>query len=327
MKQQYTALEKGIITDLMDLSLQHGPVEIQLTAETEDTGDFAPAIIVRTAPDGVLRGLTEDDRIADMAMEYGELHITPAGEGLAGAFMEPNIKPFLDFMARQSERRPLITDKDLDSWTWEAIEEIAASGKAPQVLGLGAFKHFTLKDGQTLKARIIGFNHDKLADEQGVAPITWELVTTLADERAMNSTNTNATSWEGSDLRAWLNGELWDLLPDDMKAVIKPVVKQTSAGGKSQEIKETVDRLFIKSERELTGRCFYSVPGEGHQYALYAAEGVSWAMKDPVGENAWPWLRSPNASGASSFCYVYSDGTPHTCDASLAYGVAFGFCV
>ena len=64
MKQQYTALEKGIITDLMDLSLQHGPVEIQLTAETEDTGDFAPAIIVRTAPDGVLRGLTEDDRIA-----------------------------------------------------------------------------------------------------------------------------------------------------------------------------------------------------------------------------------------------------------------------
>lgn len=327
MKKQYNTLEKGIITDLMDLSLQHGPVEIQLTAETEDTGDFAPAIIVRTAPDGVLRGLTEDDRIADMAMEYGELHITPAGEGLAGAFMEPNIKPFLDFMAQQSERRPLITDKDLDSWTWEAIEEIAASGKAPQVLGLGAFKHFTLKDGQTLKARVIGFNHDKLADEQGVAPITWELVTTLADERAMNKERTNATSWEGADLRAWLNGELWDLLPDDLKAIIKPVVKLTASKTKADQLIETRDHLFIKSEREMTGRCFYSLPGEGRQYALYAAEGVSWVMKDTSGGDAWPWLRSPYASGATTFCSVNAGGAPNSYSASSTYGVAFGFCV
>lgn len=50
-------------------------------------------------------------------------------------------------------------------------------------------------------------------------------------------------------------------------------------------------------------------------------------MKDPVGENAWPWLRSPDASNATSFCYVYSDGAPDHYGASNTCGVAFGFCV
>lgn len=343
MKKQYNTLEKGIITDLMDLSLRHGPVEIQLTAETEDTGDFAPAIIVRTAPDGVLRGLAADDRIADMAMEFGELHITPAGEGLAECFEDytydqpfPDLSPNPGAVPIAQELRKLnlsfyprfpIKNKDLNGMTWEEIAAIGAAGTAPRDLGLGSTKDFALKNGQTMRARIIGFNHDQLADDPGLAPITWELTNTLADERPMNSENTNATSWEGADLRAWLNGEMWELLPDDLKAVIKPVVKQTSAGGKSTEIKETRDLLFIKSERELTGRCFYSAPGEGHQYALFAAEGISWAMKDPSGGAAWPWLRSPYASNATNFCSVHIDGTPNINIASISYGVAFGFCV
>lgn len=329
MKEKYGALEKGIITDLMDLSLRHGPVEIQLTEETEDAGDFAPAIIIKTAPDGVLRGLAEDDRIADLTMEYGELHITPAPAGLTGAFMEPNVKTFLDFMAhRQDQTAPVeITNKDLDSWTWEAIAEVAESGKAPVVLGLGATKHFTLKNGEALLARIIDFNHDFLTDEPGLAPITWELAHTMADLRAMNKERTNATSWDGADLRAWLNGDLWELLPDDLKAVIKPVLKLTASKTKADQLIETKDRLFIKSEREMTGRCFYSLPGEGRQYALYAAEGVSWAMKDPKGGDAWPWLRSPYASTATGFCLVDRDGAPGGNGAGYACGVAFGFCV
>lgn len=329
MKEKYGALEKGIINDLMDLSLRHGPVEIQLTEETEDTGDFAPAIIIKTAPDGVLRGLAEDDRIADMAMEYGELHITPAPAGLAGAFMEPDGKIFPGFGGHWGDLpAPYVTtNKDLDSWTWEAIDEVARSGKAPLVLGLGAFKHFTLKNGETVKARIIDFNHDPLADDPGQAPTTWELVATMAEERPMNKERTNATSWEGSDLRAWLNNDLWELLPDDLKAIIKPVLKLTASTEKKDQLIETRDKLFIKSEREMTGRCFYSAPGEGRQYALYAAEGVSWAMRNPTGGDAWPWLRSPYASYATRFCHVSSDGAPNYNIAGRTYGVAFGFCV
>lgn len=85
MKEKYRPLEKEILADLADLSLIHGPVEIQLTEEDQD-GNFVPAFIVRAAPDGVLRGLVEDDRVADLSLEYGELHITPAPCGLDDAF-------------------------------------------------------------------------------------------------------------------------------------------------------------------------------------------------------------------------------------------------
>ena len=78
---KYRPLEKGILTAIADLSLRYGPVELQITTETAD-GDFIPEIIVKNAPDGVLRGLAEDDRIASLDLECGELHITPAPEEL-----------------------------------------------------------------------------------------------------------------------------------------------------------------------------------------------------------------------------------------------------
>lgn len=81
---KYTGTEKEI---LADLSLEHGPVELRITTEGTD-GDLVPEFVIIKAPDGVLRGLMEDGRIADMNMEYGEIHITPiprgASDGLKG---------------------------------------------------------------------------------------------------------------------------------------------------------------------------------------------------------------------------------------------------
>ena len=39
------------------------------------------------------------------------------------------------------------------------------------------------------------------------------------------------------------------------------------------------------------------------------------------------WLRSPEASGSSSFAYVSIGGFSYINFASLSYGVAFGFCL
>lgn len=81
---KYTGAEKEILADLADLSLKHGPVVLRIT--TEGTGgDFVPEFVITRAPDGVLRGLMEDDRIADMNVEYGEIHIVPIPRGLQTA--------------------------------------------------------------------------------------------------------------------------------------------------------------------------------------------------------------------------------------------------
>lgn len=87
---KYTALEKGILQRLADLSLQSGPVEVQITTETTD-GDFVPEFIIKSAPDGVIRGLMEDDGIASLDLEYGELHVLPAPRRLQGVLAPEGI--------------------------------------------------------------------------------------------------------------------------------------------------------------------------------------------------------------------------------------------
>lgn len=78
---KYTGAEKEILADLADLSLKHGPVELRITTEGTD-GDLVPEFVITRAPDGVIRGMMENDRIADMNVKYGEIHIVPIPRGL-----------------------------------------------------------------------------------------------------------------------------------------------------------------------------------------------------------------------------------------------------
>lgn len=138
MKEKYRPLEKEILADLADLSLVHGPVEIQLTEEDQD-GNFTPAFILRTAPDGVLRGLMEDDRIADLSLEYGELHILPAPAGLDEAFGTRDAAeeaPAAVTIEEETHRDPA-GHVDPESLSWERIDDIGVAGNARRASAWG----------------------------------------------------------------------------------------------------------------------------------------------------------------------------------------------
>lgn len=121
-------------------------------------------------------------------------------------------------------------------------------------------------------------------------------------------------------------------LPDEVKAVIKPVNKLTSAGEQSTTINTTSDSLFLLSEIEVFETRSYSVAGEGTQYAYYrdiantAAKRIKKLSNGTGSANSW-WLRSPIASLSTSFCYVNYNGYANGYPASYSFGVAFGFCV
>lgn len=117
MKNKYTALEKGILERVADLSMNYGPVEISITAETED-GDFCPAFSITKARDGVLRGLMEDDTIASLDLEFGELHILPMPRRLQEA-VRPEAPP-------ADDQHPLdrFTEQELlDELRWRATSK------------------------------------------------------------------------------------------------------------------------------------------------------------------------------------------------------------
>ena len=214
----------------------------------------------------------------------------------------------------------------LDDCSWAEIDMYGKSGMADKVFALGDTKTVQLKDGTTIHVRIIGFNHDR-DKHSNILPISFETVEDLNADYVMNDEWTNKGCWQNSKLRKVLNFDIYNLLPDDLKAVIKPCLKETCLGGGSQKIGMTSDPLFILSEQEIFGRKIYSVGKEGKWYDWYRQENTEYGKCKQNGERDWRWERSPYSDGGGNFCSVYSSGNAYTDGASGSYGVSFGFCV
>lgn len=214
----------------------------------------------------------------------------------------------------------------LDSYPWRSIRGCGAL--APAVFKVGDYKNIVLTDGTPMQVRIIGFNHDRLPSG-GLAPITWEFIDCLPRRFHWNERSTNEGSWERTALRRYMNdpdGRIYTLMPEDLLDVISPVIKLTANtyGGENRII-ETEDKLWLKSEKELFGRCFYSLDGEGHWYEWYRQEDVPWNKKRN-GDSEYVMLRSPSRFDGDYFCVADEGGLPTYYDAGASFGVAPAFC-
>jgi hypothetical protein len=212
----------------------------------------------------------------------------------------------------------------LDDISWDDIKRIKSPEDASKMFCLGARKPIKFVDGSENILQIIGFGQD-ITKCGKRANITWDFVHTVGS-RAMNEKDTNAGGWSGSDMRDYLNGEFFELLPPDLRGCVVPVVKKTSSGKRSANIADTVDKVWLKSEHEVFGRCIYSFPGEDGWYDFYRQEDVDWAKTDKNGDRVWSWLRSPYKDSSCSFVIVTTGGSTNNNYASLAYGCAPALC-
>lgn len=215
--------------------------------------------------------------------------------------------------------------KDLDHLSWDEINRTGISGKARTTFALGATKHDRMKNGFVAEWRIIGFGHDDLADGSGKAAISWDMAKVYKEEWAMNDDYTNAGGWDKCKMNQRMNSELLSQCSDELQAIIKPVIKLTSAGSRSSEIIKSICKLWLKSEKELYGRCFYSAPGEGSWYEYYRQEDVPYYAENEDGERVWQWLRSARCSYITNFCNVGTDGGASNGGARSARALAPGF--
>lgn len=202
--------------------------------------------------------------------------------------------------------------KKLQDYSWEEIANIKNPG---EVFEIGDEKTIPLKNGDTLLIAIAGFNHD--SDEKGnVLPITFTTVDLFSDRHPMDNTDTNKSGWKGCKMRKETMKNIFDLLPDDLQAIIKNTYKG-----------ETTDPLFLFNEVEVFGKTNYSKDNFGNQYDYYKVKhNRNKYMRDEEYSSGW-WLRSPVASYSPSFCFVGGSGYAYLSLASVSWGVAFGFCI
>ena len=215
--------------------------------------------------------------------------------------------------------------KDAKDWTLDEQEAVAkdiakngissiAYARAQAAMDAGTKFSMKLTNGETLEYRIIGIDHDDLADGSGKAGLTF-LTTSTGIRSRMNAERTNVGGWENSELRQKMNsGEIWNLMPSDFQSKVKPVRKLTNnvnGTDKNAAVTVTSDKLFLLSYSEIvktpwSGWSAYSWIGkEGTQYEAFKGK-VSGNLY--LGE-AW-WERSAHPRDTEEFIEVDTWGGP-----------------
>lgn len=203
--------------------------------------------------------------------------------------------------------------------TWAQIIDACHKNKVPATWAVGNQKPMTI-NGTAYAIDIIGKGHDDYADGSGKAPLTFQMHDCYGEAYAMNGTNTNSDGWTSCAMRQTHLPAILAKMPTEVQNGIREVNKLTSAGNQSATISTTADKLFLLSEIEIFGRVFFSVNGEGAQYAYYRTDRSNMKKADH-----W-WERSPYGGDSTEFCKIDEFGDADYDDASYAYGVAFAFC-
>lgn len=216
-------------------------------------------------------------------------------------------------------------------------KEIASNGytssQVAEIYGwnLGDLIPITLLNGEDIEMQIVGINHDTLSsDSTSKAGITLQMLNCLATLYAMNNTATNSGGYFGSNFVINNLQTIYELLPDEWKAVIKLVDKKASNG--SNAITTQSCNIFLFSELEIKGSIEYAQVGadEGTQYEYWIDKDWHDLAKTADAMPVKWWLRScysENFFMARSFCVITSDGEVDYEDANYDCGICFGFCV
>ena len=241
-----------------------------------------------------------------------------------------------------------ITSKEAKDWTLDeqkaAATDIAKNGtssvvyaKAKAAMDAGTTWSVKLANGKPLTYRIIGIEHDDLADGSGKAGLTFLTTSTTISSR-VNATDTNAGGWEQSELRQKMNsGEIWNLMPSDFQSKVKSVRKLTNnAGGtdRNATVTATSDRLFLLSYSEIvpTSHWASSYPwssSEGTQYEAFKGKVTNnYSGNACLQIGGYWWERSVYPNTSANFLYVSGSGDPSSNDratSSRCVSPAFSF--
>ena len=258
------------------------------------------------------------------------LAIVFAGPGVAGAIRNQfnQVTNTVDsgtdgdsFMSAEEkayrEAMRTVASKEAKDWTLDeqkaAAADIAKNGtssvvyaKAKAAMDTGTKWSVKLTNGETLEYRIIGINHDDLADGTGKAGLTFETANYAMGMNRMNATHDNAGGWEKSELRDRLNsGDLWALLPAEIQSRAKVVTKMTDNQGGSNAATATTDKVFLLSSTEVWG----NLDGDGTQYEYYKSKGVTMSSYSGASLGFNHWTRSVDPSNSMFFrCINFSGG-------------------
>ena len=211
------------------------------------------------------------------------------------------------------------TGEILDSW--EVIINNVNNGTYVTKYAVGNYKPLDLGNEGVVNMQIAAIDADDMTSG-GKAHITWIAKELLATKHNMKNADTDANSWKDSEMRTYLQTDIWALInPTVQNAIV--AVDKTYNDKATGSTKTCSDKVWIPSWREVG-----FADGKEDSGVVYSELFTNDAsrVKYLSGTATRWWLRSVNTDYSGIFCLVLNDGDWGSLSGTFTYGIALSFC-
>ena len=154
----------------------------------------------------------------------------------------------------------------------------------------------------------------------------------IITSRNMNSTNTNAGGWPATLMRTYVNNDIYNALPSELKNGIIDTYVVSGHGSSHSANFTSTDKLYLLSTKEVWGKEGTSnvinddtTDAYTRQLDYYKAQGVTTSNYSGAKKNASWWLRAADSNISTSFYTVNTNGNWYRNSANSSPGVAPAF--
>ena len=227
--------------------------------------------------------------------------------------------------------------------SWETIVSAVKSNDT-SVYKVGDTKEVDLGTYGTHTLRIANTSTPSECSTTGFSQTACGFVLEFADiitKHNMNDTNTNVGGWPASSMRTFVNNDIYNAIPSEIKNAIIDTTVVSGHGGTSGETNFTsTDKLYLLAPGEVYSdwktNTSSSVPSYDSAKNLtraldyYTAQGVTisnyrGAIKKNGTSTTYWWLRAANSRKTNRFLCVISVGNWSNSSANATNGVAPAF--
>ena len=250
------------------------------------------------------------------------------------------------------------TEKPVPSFADDSLATIVNNVKnntIPSYYTVGSTKEVDMGTFGTHTLRIANTSTPAECSTEGFSQTACGFVLEFSDiirEHNMNSTNTNVGGWPASSMRTYVNTDIYNALPTELKNGITDTIVISGHGSTSGETNFTsTDKLYLLSTHEVwedddgntsSGIDYYDTAyNNTRQLDYYVDLGVtvgaynsstdsydgnySAAIKQRNGSDYWWWLRSARSITVDGFYYLFRDGSWRSDSAGYTSGVSPAF--
>ena len=238
-----------------------------------------------------------------------------------------------------------IADKDIPAPnsfatdSWKTIIKAVRNNNISKY-NVGDTKTVDLGTYGTHTLRIANTSTPSECSRTGFSQTACEFVLEFADiirTRTMNDTNTNVGGWPATSMRTFVNNDIYNALPSEIKNAIIDTTVVSGHGSTSGETNFTsTDKLYLLSTAEVWAQGssntieYDTARDVTRQLDYYKNLGTSTSnysgaiKKNGTSATDW-WLRAASSNSTNSFFSVYGNGDWYTNYAANTYGVAPAF--